>query len=521
MSGKRFVLTADRSQMSNYRWNFLWGFLSSGPMKVAPEPIYNAICPTKDTYDPKTGEMLAAPLGLRRVQSSLEAAFGKENVTAQHPFMLEKAIGSETEVVGLSEMSPLGLGPVDTALSWYNTTWNRAWFTRLMYKLKELEKRFGFKVVIGGAGSWQLLNLESDDFKLGSAGLDPVKKERYGIDHVIEGECDKVAPSIFESVSDGQAPEVIRVFTNSIMEISDIPEITSPTLTAIIECMRGCGRGCDFCAPNLRKKRDFPPERVAHEASVNIRHGYRSVWLQTEELTLYGCDNSEKIPNEDAILELFNILKKAGAERIGATHWTFAGVRAAPDLLKKLAEMNLNGSAHWMGVQPGLEYASPRLVRRFMPYKVKPFAPEEYPETVREGIKIMNRYYYYPACTLIVGHPGEEEDEIEMTIELVKQLSERDKVHGIFAPLLYVDYYRPSQTMNFDKMNEKHWQLYYTCWKHNAREFQEKIWLATQNFGLLHRLISAFGAYAIGVVLLRFLKDQFKRRFGNVPNWMD
>lgn len=97
---------------------------------------------------------------------------------------------------------------------------------------------------------------------------------------------------------------------------------------------------------------------------------------------------------------------------------------------------------------------------------------------------------------------------------------ERDKVYAIFAPLLYVDYYRPAQTMNFERMSEKHWQLYYTCWKHNVKEFQDKIWLATQNFGLVQRLISAFGAYAIGVYLLRFFRDQYKRKFGDVPSWM-
>ncbi len=516
------MLTADRSQMSNYRWNFLWGFLSSGPVKAAPEPIYSLICPTNDTYDPETGEMLAAPLGLRRVQASLEGAYGNGGgvVRAQHPFRIEDAVGEKTEIVALSEMSPLGLGPVDTALSWYNTTWNRFWFGKLTDKLKKLKQKYGFKVLVGGAGSWQLLDF-SKDYMLAGGDIDPDKREKYGIDHVVLGECDKAAPEIFEKISNGSAPDVIKVFTNTILEMSEIPEITGPTLTGIVECMRGCGRGCDFCAPNLRKKRDFPPERVAREARVNIARGYDGVWLQTEELTLYGCDNQEKWPNEEAIVELFTVLREAGATLIGATHWTFAGVRAAPELVRRLSEINHMGPSHWMGVQPGLEYASTRLVRKYMPYKVKPYSPEEYPETVREGIKIMNRHYYYPASTLIVGHPGEEPDEVQMTIDLIRQLSEKDKVHGIFAPLLYVDYNRAEQTMNFEKMHDKHWQLYYFCWKHNIREFREKIWLATQNFGPVEKLISALGTYVIGWHLLGFLKHQFKKRFGFVPNWMD
>jgi radical SAM superfamily enzyme YgiQ (UPF0313 family) len=504
--------------MSNYRWNYLFGFLSSGPVKVAPEPIYSLICPTADTYDHKTGRALLAPLGLRRIQSALESEFEFDGVAVQHPLMIERAIGPETKVVGLSEMSPLGLGPVDTAMSWYNTTWNRKWFTDLTQRLKVLKKRFDFKVVVGGAGAWQLLE-RGPGFSMFNAKLDPKKKEAYGVDHVVLGECDKIAPQLFQDIMDGRAPEVIRVLTNTIMEISDIPEIREPTLTGLVECMRGCGRGCDFCAPNLRMKRDFPPERVAEETSVNIRWGYRAVWLQTEELTLYGCTSRDKWPNEDAIVELYQALLRAGASAIGATHWTFAGVRAAPNLIGKLSAMNRLGPGRWMGVQPGLEYASPRLVKKFMPYKAKPFTPEEYPETVREAIRIMNRYYYYPACTLIIGHPGEEPDEVQMTIELVRSLSEKDRVHALFAPLLYVDYFRPDQTMTFDKMHEKYWQLYYVCWKHNVREFQEKIWMATQSFGFIQRAVTVMGVYALARYILKFIVDQFRRRFGFTPHW--
>jgi len=60
-----------------------------------------------------------------------------------------------------------------------------------------------------------------------------------------------------------------------------------------------------------------------------------------------------------------------------------------------------------------------------------------------------------------------------MTIDLVETLS-RDRVHGILVRLLYVDYYRPQQTMGYDKMSERHWKLYYVCWRHNVREFRRR-----------------------------------------------
>jgi hypothetical protein len=83
-----------------------------------------------------------------------------------------------------------------------------------------------------------------------------------------------------------------------------------------------------------------------------------------------------------------------------------------------------------------------------------------------------------------------------------------------FPPYLY----RPEQTMDYDKMNEQHWQPHYACWKHSVREFKEKIWTATQSFGPVEKLISVLGAYAIGWHIMNFLKSQFRHRFGYIPD---
>lgn len=541
MGSYDYVLTGDRSQISNFRGNFLFGFLSCGPAKVSPGPIYSMICPTKDTYDMNSGELKLAPLGLRRLQASLSKQYGEQAVRAQHPFELEKAVDKGTKIVGLTEMSPLGIGTVDTAISWNNDPWNREWFIRLGKKLKALKKNKDFKVVVGGPGSWQLLRPFTDYMRRqmtkrskeaigfdredipparGKKEIDPWVKEELGIDYVVEGEADVTAGNIFSEIQEGNSPEVIRSATNTIGGLDDIPEVTKPTLTGTLEIMRGCGRGCDFCAPNLRTKRDMPIDRLVREAKLNIDAGEKSLWLLTEELTLYGCDNRDKVPNEDAIVELFRSLKNAGAEKIGATHWTFAGVRAAPKLIEKISKINGLNPNTWMGVQPGLEWISPRLVKKYMPYKMKPYSADEYPETIREAIRIMNQNYYYPAITLVVGHPDEQDDEVDQTTDFINELSSDVGMKGIVAPLLYVDYYKPERSMDYDMMNEHHWKLYYTAWKHNAKQFSEDIWLATQDFGMFSRMGTIMGTYAISTYILRFLRSQFKKRFGYLPDWM-
>ncbi len=97
MSGKRIVLTADRSLMTNYRGNFLYGFIACGPYEVLPEWVFDKVfCPSVET-DPITGEVKVAQVGLRRVESSLlQGGYKREDVFLAHPEMLHKSIASSS-----------------------------------------------------------------------------------------------------------------------------------------------------------------------------------------------------------------------------------------------------------------------------------------------------------------------------------------------------------------------------------------------------------------------------------------
>lgn len=469
--GVQIVLTADRSQMSNYRGNFLFGFLSCGPYKQIPRFAYERLlCPTVE-YDKATGEARVAPLGLRRIESSLIAAFGRENVFVAHPQQIEKAVGEESKVVALSEMDPLGMGPVSTAMSSTLSPFNRFWFTDLTTRLKILKRKYDFKVVLGGAGAWQFIQRQA--------------REEYGIDYVVDGEADSAARPLFSSIMNGSPDEYTRVKTRT---IGEVPLIQGPTIMGMIEAMRGCGRNCDFCAPNLRVKREFPIVRLQEEAMVNIRYGFTSVWLHADDMLLYGCDNGDMIPNRDAIVELFQGIKSLPNVRsVGVTHWTLAGVVANPEVIADLAKINQLGNARWTGVQVGFETASVPLVRKHLWYKMRPFAPEEYPWLMTEGTKIMNENHYYPAYTLIIGLPGETDEDVQDTIHMVVSL---EKADCILAPLLYVDCGNPKASMTFEAMSTKQWELFCLCWFHNLRQINDRILQATANFDPLTRAVT-------------------------------
>ena len=45
---------------------------------------------------------------------------------------------------------------------------------------------------------------------------------------------------------------------------------------------------------------------------TNLDYGFDSIWLHSDEMLLYGCDNRDFIPNRDAITDLLK-LKGLGA----------------------------------------------------------------------------------------------------------------------------------------------------------------------------------------------------------------
>ena len=390
MSGKRIVLTADRSLMTNYRGNFLYGFIACGPYEVLPEWVFDKVfCPAVET-DPTTGEAKVAQVGLRRIESALLQGYDKKDVFIANPEHLVKSIGPDTKVVGINVMDPLGMAPVTTTMSPEKLSYVAMKFKRMCADIIQLKKKYNFHVAVGGNGAWELA--KSDRMKI------------HGIDTVVVGEADELALDLFEDMEKGNAPELMNCFVKN---IQDIPVIEGPTVNSLIEAMRGCGRGCDFCDVNKRSKKDLSVDRLKYEAKINLDYGFDSIWLHSDEMLLYGCDNRDFIPNSDAITDLWSNLKNLGANFVGTTHMTFSGVAADPDLIHKISVINQQEKDNrWLATNLGIETVSPSMVKKHLGVKTKPFSTEEWGSVVVEGAKILNTQ-----ATIIIGWPDETPDD--------------------------------------------------------------------------------------------------------------
>jgi radical SAM superfamily enzyme YgiQ (UPF0313 family) len=475
--------------------------LSIFPAEKIPKFVYyHVFCPP-GRADAMTGEAQVAPLGLRRVESNLIDEFGKENVIISHCDHLEKSIGTETQFVGINVMDALGNGPLTTSLSGKPyTPYTRLMFTYLMKRIKKLKQQYGFKTVLGGSGAWQLHKKADREF--------------YGIDHVVIGETDGHCIDMFYDMMDGRAPELMSVMTN---RISSIPYIKGPTCNSTIEAMRGCGRGCDFCDPDRRKKRDFPIERLKQEAKINLDYGHTCIWLLSDEIMLYGCDNKNMYPNRDAIVDLYQTMKNMrNVDYVGTIHVTFSAAAADPECIKNIKDINNFGPSRWSAVQPGLETGSVEMFKKHMRYKSKPYSPEEWPEVVLKGLKVLNDNYFFTLCTLVMGLPGETDDDIKDTINLVKKL---DRTPSVVAPLLWTDYLHPENSLTIEKYKKLQWKLSYLCWKISTKSVLNWIWYATAHFPPFIRQIGgAFGKLG-AQHQLKIMRDEAKKMLGEDPDF--
>jgi radical SAM superfamily enzyme YgiQ (UPF0313 family) len=366
----------------------------------------------------------------------------------------------------------------------------------------QLKKKYDFKVVVGGNGAWELAK--------------PDRMEIHGIDTVVVGEADELALDLFHDLESGKAPELLHTFVRN---IENIPMIRGPTINSLIEAMRGCGRGCDFCDVNKRSKKDMPLERLQTEASFNLRYGFDSIWLQSDEMLLYGCDNKEFVPNSDAILDLWRGLKSLGANFVGTTHMTLSAVASSPDLIRKISQINnMDKNGRWLATNLGVETVAPSLVKRHLGVKTKPFQMDEWGAVVREGCKIMNQNHWFPALTLIIGWPDETPDETQYTIDLIEDFKET-KMRGLIAPLLYQDF-SERNSMHFGNLNEAQFTLFWRCWEHNIWVINDIIPIIIRNksYGPVMKLFMAGLIRAGTWAIMRYFRGLSKELFnGRLP----
>lgn len=180
-------------------------------------------------------------------------------------------------------------------------------------------------------------------------------------------------------------------------------------VSAFVSIMQGCNMACTFCiVPKTRgKERSRPIEEIAHEVEKLAASGTREVTLLGQIVTSYGRDIIRPINGKGAFVQLLERLHEIdGIERIRFTSPHPRGfnkdlVQAFRDL-PKLCEC----------VHLPLQSGSNKVLKAMN----RPYSREKYLEII-ESLRTAVPDMYF-STDVIVGFPGETEEDFEQTIEM-------------------------------------------------------------------------------------------------------
>jgi len=201
---------------------------------------------------------------------------------------------------------------------------------------------------------------------------------------------------------------VIEVFSDEGKIVENVPKIRDNAKKAWVNIMYGCDEFCTYCiVPYTRgKERSRNKEHIIAEIKQLIEQGYKEVTLLGQNVNSYGRDFKD---HDYTFSNLLNDLNKLDIDRIRFT--TSHPKDFDLETVKVLAKGgNLMPYIH-LPVQSGNNEVLKRMNRKY--------TKESYMELVN------NIYKYIPNASLttdiIVGFPGETEEQFQDTLDLVKE----------------------------------------------------------------------------------------------------
>jgi hypothetical protein len=187
-------------------------------------------------------------------------------------------------------------------------------------------------------------------------------------------------------------------------------------------------------------------------------------------------------PNREALVGLFqDVVNMPGVERHLLSHCTMAPCVVDPKLIERLSAVLLDKSpvklpgisAHPEGriLSPliGMETGSVRVARQMMPGKAVPFPVEEWPSVLIQGLTVLNRNNWFPVMTLMIGTPGETDEDCRATLDLLYETERRGLfaffVPSIFTPLEDTRLGKQQGVQQSRELTALQWQIMMKCWK--------------------------------------------------------
>jgi len=485
IEGKLIVLTAPLTETIDHAGYFIQMALASMPQRM--ESVINQKYPKwREVERNEDGSARYMPAGVRLVEASLLREFPAEDIVCCYPDDLPKFIGARTRVIGVSTHNPLGVtfaaGVYASIFGSSKEPINSHYARELFRVLKNHPHRSSFKVIVGGSGGWQIS--QTDTF------------EDLSVDCVVDGrsESDETMDLFRRAIRGEPLPRFLQVSHPTGRDGLLTPR--KRTTFGVVEMTTGCGRRCHFCLPDLNPQIDFPKQKIMEAVRANVSEGNNQISLATEDMFIWGQVHTEVpfyFPNREALVDLYReVVDTPGVRYHLLSHCTMAPSVVDPKLIEELSGVLLDKSpvklpsvsSHPEGriISPliGMETGSVRMAKQIMPGKGVPFPIEEWPSVLIQGLTTLNRHNWFPVMTLMVGNPGETDEDCKATLDLLYEVERRGLfaffVPSIFTPLHDTRLAAKQGVQESRELTPLQWQIMMKCWKLSLRPALHSWW---------------------------------------------
>jgi hypothetical protein len=486
--GARIVLTAPLTEIIDHAGYFIQMSMASLPMWL--EGILNRKYPTwRNVEYNGDGSAKYMPAGVRVLEASLLRHYPASDIACCYPADLDKFVGPDTRIVAVSTHNPLGVtfaaGVYTSIFGSSKQPINSHYSMELFTAIKSNPNRRNFKVIVGGSGGWQITQTNS--------------WEALSVDCVVEGRSESAdVLKLFDKALAGEdLPKQVDV-----VHPKDRNEILFPdkrTTFGVVEMTTGCGRRCQFCVPDLNPQIDMPKDKMMAAVRANVRDGNKQISLATEDMFIWGQVHTNTpfyFPNREALVDLYkSVCETPGVEQHVLSHSTIAPAVVDPVMIEQITDVCIDKSPihlPYLSTHPkhkalvplvGLETGSVRVAKQIMPSKGVPFSIDDWPSVLVRGLEVMNKNNWFPAMTLIIGNPGETDEDVRDTIDLIYEVERRGLfaffIPSIFTPLHDTRMESKKGVSETRELTPLQWQLMMKCWKMNLRPGQASWWAPT------------------------------------------
>lgn len=192
-------------------------------------------------------------------------------------------------------------------------------------------------------------------------------------------------------------------------ELQSERSLTTPSHYAYLKISEGCDRKCSYCAiPIITGKHvSRPMEDIVEEVKALVKKGVKEFQVIAQELTYYGVDIYKRQMLPELVERLADI---EGVEWI-RLHYAYPA-HFPEDLFRVMRERD--NVCKYMDI--ALQHISDKMLEKMRRHVTK-----------EETYRLIRRFReevpgIHIRTTLMVGHPGEEEEDFEELKEFVRQV---------------------------------------------------------------------------------------------------